>query len=217
MSIFNDLTKEVGCYKSKDTNHQRREASRQRTGTCVLGKLVVGGIIPLVIMLLSCRASNIGSHSSWDIYRNPRYGFEFPYPSDWLPFPMPDNRDGRAFRDPQNASSEIRGWAANPLSKTADPQRKQGRHRLHLEASPPSTSQKDSPKFQQQNFTTEQGLTGKLRVEINPDISLMTLTLSQGNVSYNWQGQCNSEQFADYYRFFYYVARQYRLPPLENQ
>lgn len=88
---------------------------------------------------------------------------------------------------------------------------------MNLEASPPSTSQKDSPKFQQQNFTTEQGLTGKLRVEINPDISLMTLTLSQGNVSYHWQGQCNSEQFADYYRFFYYVARQYRLPPLENQ
>jgi hypothetical protein len=29
---------------------------------------------------------------------------------------MPDNLDGRAFRDPQNPTAEIRGWAANQLS-----------------------------------------------------------------------------------------------------
>jgi hypothetical protein len=216
VSIFNDLTKQVGRHKSQVTNHQPREASQRRTGTCVVGKLVAG-ITPLVIMLLSCRASNIGSQSNWDTYRNPRYGFEFPYPSNWVPFPMPDNRDGQAFRDPQNASSEIRGWAANKLSETVDSQTKKEGHRLNLEPSPSSMPAKDSPKFQEQNFTTEQGVTGKLRVEIGSDTSLMTLTLSQGNVLYNWQGQCNSEQFADYYRFFYYVARQYRLPPLKNQ
>jgi hypothetical protein len=91
---------------------------------------------------------------------------------------------------------EIRGWAANQLSETVDSQTKKEGHRFNLEPSPSSMPAKDSPKFQEQNFTTEQGVTGKLRVEIGSDTSLMTLTLSQGNVLYNWQGQCNSEQFA---------------------
>ncbi|MEW6495443.1 MAG: hypothetical protein AB1589_23425 [Cyanobacteriota bacterium] len=111
---------------------------------------------------------------------------------------MPDNLDGRAFRDPQNPSVEIRGWAANNLSV--------------IPSSSSNTSATESPKPQSQNFTTDQGMTGQLQVKVGSDISLMTLTLSQDKVLYNWQGQCESKNFADYYRFFNYIARQYRLP-----
>lgn len=114
---------------------------------------------------------------------------------------MPDNRDGRAFRDPQNPNIEIRGWAANNLAESNAPSQE--------------GTLKQPESSQQQNFITEQGLTGKLRVEVGSDLSLMTLSLSQGNVLYSWQGQSESEQFADYYRFFNYVARQYRLPVSE--
>ncbi len=168
--------------------------------TCVLGKVVVS-ITPLVLILLSCHASNTGMPNSWDTYRNPRYGFEFPYPSNWIAVSMPDNRDGRAFHDPNNPKLEIRGWATNKLSD--------------LKASSPNKNKpaQESPNSQLKNFTTDQGLTGELLVVVGSDISSMTLTLSQGRVEYNWQGQGESQQFADHYRFFYYVARQYRLPP----
>lgn len=197
-------------------SQKRREDGRWRIRACVLGKLIVG-IMPLIVMLLSCQASNVGLQGSWNTYHNPRYGFEFLYPSNWASFPMPDNGDGGAFRDPKNPSTEIRGWAANKLSETvAFPSSSgglsKGGYRLNVEALPKLTPQ-DSPKSQQQNFTTDQGLTGKLQVDVGSDSSLMRLTLSQGKVQYNWQGQCNSKQFADYYRFFYYIASQYRLPP----
>jgi hypothetical protein len=159
--------------------------------------------MPLIVLLLSCSQSNLRSPDSWSIYRNSRYNFEFPYPSNWIAFPMPDNRDGRAFRDPQNPNIEIRGWAANKLAESKAPSQAQER------------TPKQPQSSQQQNFITEQGLTGKLRVEVGSDLSLMTLSLSQGNVLYRWQGQSESEQFADYYRFFDYVARQYRLPASE--
>lgn len=174
---------------------------RWNRGTGVLGKLVVI-VTPLIFLLFSCHALNFNIPNSWTTYRNPRYGFEFPYPSNWQPFPMPDNRDGRAFRDPQNPSVEIRGWAANNLSG--------------IQSSSSNTSATQSPKPQSQNFTTDQGMTGQLKVKVGSDISLMTLTLSQDKVLYNWQGQCESQKFADYYRFFNYVASQYRLPILED-
>jgi hypothetical protein len=56
-------------------------------------------------------------------------------------------------------------------------------------------------------------LKGNLEVEVGSDISVMRLTLSQGKVQYNWQGQCDNKKFASYYRFFYYVASQYRISP----
>ncbi|MBE9128180.1 hypothetical protein IQ257_14670 [Coleofasciculus sp. LEGE 07092] len=153
-------------------------------------------------MLLSCRASNLGEPNGWSTYRNPRYNFEFPYPTHWKPFPIPDNLDGQAFGDPQEPSTQVRGWAGNNLSEDE----------VVLPSSPPI----DTRESHQQNFTTEQGLTGKLQVDIGSEISLMKLTFSQGNVRYNWQGQCDSEQFDDYYRFFYYIARQYSLSSLEE-
>ena len=205
VSIINYVTKgarEVSRYKTHVTTQRRKAVGRWRVKALVIGKVIVS-IMPLIVLLLSCSQSNMRSPDSWSIYRNSRYSFEFPYPSNWIAFPMPDNRDGRAFRDPQNPNIEIRGWAANNLA----------------ESNAPSQAQERTPKqpqsSQQQNFTTDQGLTGKLRVELGSDLSLMTLSLSQGNVLYSWQGQSESEQFADYYRFFNYVARQYRLPVSE--
>lgn len=166
-------------------------------------------------MLSGCQASNSGSPGSWSTYRNQRYNFEFPYPKNWVSVPMPDNGDGGAFRDPKNSSVEIRGWAANKLPETGvSPTSREfyeGQPRLKNKTSALAVTAKNAPKSQQQNFTTEQGLTGKLKVKIGSQTSLMTLTLNQGKVEYNWQGQCDSKQFADYYRFFYYVASQYRV------
>ncbi|HEY9652695.1 MAG TPA: hypothetical protein V6C95_18715 [Coleofasciculaceae cyanobacterium] len=176
-------------------------------------------IAPLVIILLGCQDANNVSQDNWKVYRNPRYDFEFPYPSNWVAFPMPDNRDGQAFRDPNNPNSEIRGWAANNLSAMVIPPASRvlhhGQNALKVEASLLDSTEPTPLKSQEENFTTDQGLTGNLKVEIGSDTSVMTLTLSQGKILYNWQGQCESEDFAAYYRSFYYIARQYRLPPLK--
>lgn len=112
---------------------------------------------------------------------------------------MPANGDGQAFSNPLQAEVEIRGAAGYSL-----PENKEARHKsLHHK----------QPKVSKQNFTTQQGLTGELQVEVDAQISSMKLTLTQGKVLYSWQGQAPSKQFADYYRFFYYVASQFRVPP----
>ncbi len=133
---------------------------------------------------------------AWEIYYNPRYDFEFPYPSTWIAAPPPTNRDGQAFVDPRYSDVEIRGWANQRLNSAQT---------LPFEASPPV----ERPVSQ--NFVTNQGLAGELQVEIGPESSAMTLTLVQGNVTYRWQGRSPSHQFANYYQFFDYVARQYRV------
>ncbi|NEP60033.1 MAG: hypothetical protein F6K31_24015 [Symploca sp. SIO2G7] len=143
----------------------------------------------MLFLLSSCS----DSPNRWKTYQNPRYKFEFPYPSNWESIAMPENLDGEAFRDPNNPSVEIRGWAFNQLPET--------------ESSSSNSTSTDSP-----NFTTEQGVTGQLRVEVGVDTSLMILTLNQGQVEYHWQGRSDSEQFADYYRLFNYIASQYHLP-----
>ncbi len=125
------------------------------------------------------------------MYHNPRFGFEFPYPSNWVTGPMPDSRDGQTFSDPTSPTVEIRGWAGFNLE----------------EFKSPNTAQP-----LKQNFTTAQGLTGDLEVEVGTQISMMTLILNQGSLRYYWQGRAPSKQFAEYYRFFYYSASQYRLP-----
>lgn len=159
-------------------------------------------IAPLTVLLVSCQGTDVNLPASWNTYRNSRFNFEFLYPSNWKPFPLPDNLDGRAFRHPENPNCEIRGWAEF----------------AQLGTPPPENTSKPLNSSQPENFLTEQGETGKLQVDLNSDISVMTLTLTQNNISYNWQGRCESEQFADYYRFFYYIARQYRLlVPDENE
>ena len=48
-------------------------------------------------------------------------------------------------------------------------------------------------------------------IEVGQEVSSMTLTLTQGQVKYYWQGRSQSQEFQDYYRLFYYIAQQYRI------
>ncbi|MBD0362819.1 MAG: hypothetical protein ICV55_08630, partial [Coleofasciculus sp. C3-bin4] len=98
---------------------------RWQTRASGMGTLLVG-ITPLALMLSSCQVSNFDSLGSWSTYHNQRYNFKFPYPSNWVSVPMPDNGDGRAFRDPQNPTTEIRGWAANQLPESVAPRSSKG-------------------------------------------------------------------------------------------
>lgn len=155
--------------------------------------------VALATILTGCQAE-ILSFGNWKTYHNPRYGFEFPYPGDWLSCPIPSNLDGLAFHSPEHPSIEIRGWARKSSTNIAPinqgfAERQQKRNK--------------SPGY---NFTTEQGLTGKIRVNIGLDISSITLTLVKDKLQYNLEGKANSQEFANYYRFFHYVAKNYRIP-----
>jgi hypothetical protein len=153
----------------------------------------------LAILLPGCNSSDFGQTSSWQTYRNPRYDFEFLYPEGWMPAAMPANEDGQAFIEPDNPAIEMRGWGSQiPLANGSN-QEKLGED-LDME----------------QNFVTEQGLSGHLEVEISSETSSMTLALQHENVIYYWQGRSPSDQFAEYYRLFDYVARQYRVLPDEG-
>jgi len=173
-------------YPSQQLSRTQKPPDSGKRQMGVARKLAIA-FTPLLFLLSSCSVSQ----NRWNTYQNPRYQFEFPYPSNWETLTMPSNLDGEAFRDPDNPSVEIRGWAQLP----------------DTESSSSNSTSTDSP-----NFTTEQGVTGQLRVEVGVDTSLMSLTLNQGQVEYHWQGQADSEQFADYYRFFNYIASQYQLP-----
>ncbi|WP_066379358.1 MULTISPECIES: hypothetical protein [unclassified Anabaena] len=144
------------------------------------GKLIVY-ICTLCFMLWGCSAPG------WKTYSNSRYGFGFPYPSNWEALAAPSNDDGMAFVSPRNKTVEIRGWASNQLSA----------------ASNTATSP---------NFQTVQGVSGVLLVEVGDTVSSMQLTLEQNQVRYYWQGRSPSPEFPDYYRLFDYIAQQYRIP-----
>ncbi len=159
--------------------------------------LVLACAIALVLILSDCQSSNQRPLGTWKIYHNQRYGFEFLYPSNWVPAPTPSNRDGQAFSGPLQSDVEIRGSAGYSWQE--------------IEAARYKCACHHHPKVSKQNFTTQQGLTGELKVEVASDFSSMTLTLSQGKILYIWQGRASSRQFADYYRFFYYIASQYRV------
>ncbi|MFH7025197.1 MAG: hypothetical protein ACHBN1_07290 [Heteroscytonema crispum UTEX LB 1556] len=154
----------------------------------------VGGVISLLIMLSGCSVPGFNA-ITWKTYSNSRYGFEFPYPSSWTSLPPPENDDGIAFVSPQNNTVEIRGWAGNRLPESID---------------------KDAKKTINSNFKTAQGVSGVLVVEVGSKVSLMTLSISQSKVKYNWQGRSPSEDFQDYYRVFYYIAQQYRITSPES-
>lgn len=150
----------------------------------------------LVVGLASCARPAVESVRTWKVYQNPNYGFEFPYPDNWVPAPLSDSQDGRRFRNPYSTDVEILGWASHVSSVLGDSSEQVRRSVL---AAP--------------NFTTRQGLRGQLRVEIGPTVSLMTLTLTEDGVVYFWQGRSPSGQFSQYYEFFNYVARQYYVAP----
>jgi hypothetical protein len=154
----------------------------------------IGGVISLLIMLSGCSVPGFNT-ITWKTYSNSRYGFEFPYPSNWTSLPPPENDDGIAFVSPQNNTVEIRGWAGNRLPDFID---------------------KNAKKTINSNFKTAQGLSGVLVVEVGSKVSSMTLTVSQGQIKYNWQGRSPSEDFQDYYRVFYYIAQQYRITSPES-
>jgi hypothetical protein len=75
----------------------------------------------------------------------------------------------------------------------------------------PTNKETTGKKSLNSNFKTAQGVSGVLVVEVGSLTSSMTLTLQQGQVKYYWQGRSNSEEFDNYYRFFYYIAQQYRI------
>ncbi|MDG2614845.1 hypothetical protein HPC62_04235 [Thermoleptolyngbya sichuanensis A183] len=163
-------------------------SSRQMAASLLLS-LSVG-------LVSSCSQPAVSERRTWKIYQNPNYGFEFPYPDNWMPAPLPDSQDGRRFRNPYSPDVEILGWASHISSTPGDSSEQVRRSVL---AAP--------------NFTTRQGLRGQLRVEIGSTVSLMTLTLTEEGVVYFWQGRSPSDQFSQYYEFFDYVAKQYYVTP----
>lgn len=122
----------------------------------------------------------------WQTYRNERYDFEFLYPEGWIDSIPPETQDGIAFSDPRNPGLEIRGWAE--LKR--------------------STNQKS----QKPNFTTDQGIPGQLDVKVENQLSVMTLTIHQKEIRYTWRATAPTVQFGNYYRFFDFIARRFRVP-----
>jgi hypothetical protein len=164
--------------------------------TCGLGRRIyrfaasVSGIIALLIILWGCTANDFNAGAiAWKTYSNSRYGFEFPYPSNWTSLAAPENDDGIAFTSPQDNSVEIRGWASQQLP-----------------------NDQESVKKIKSNFKTIQGVSGVLVVEVDQRVGSMTLTLTQNQLNYHWQGRSNSKEFPNYYRLFYHIAQQYRIP-----
>ncbi|MBD2562598.1 MULTISPECIES: hypothetical protein [Nostoc] len=167
--------------------------------TCSLGRRIyrfaasVSGVIALLVMLWGCTANDFNAGAiAWKTYSNSRYGFEFPYPSNWTSLAAPENDDGIAFISPQDNSVEIRGWASQQ---------------------PPNsivTEQKSAKKINS-NFQTAQGVSGVMVVEVDEGVGSMTLTLIHSQVKYYWRGRSKSQEFQNYYRLFYYIAEQYQI------
>ncbi|MHC5933580.1 hypothetical protein [Nostoc sp.] len=166
---------------------------------CSLGRRIyrfaasVSGAIALSIILWGCTASDFNAGAiAWKTYSNSRYGFEFPYPSNWTSLAAPANDDGIAFISRQDNSVEIRGWASQQLANSI-------------------VTNQESVKKIKPNFQTAQGVSGVLVVEVDQQVGSMTLTLTQSQVKYCWRGRSKSQNFPDYYRLFYYIAQQYRI------
>ncbi|MBD2496954.1 hypothetical protein [Nostoc sp. FACHB-280] len=145
----------------------------------------VASAIALSLLLSGCSQPFKVSETQWQTYKNSRYNFEFPYPSNWTVLATPDNDDGVVFVSPRSQKVEIRGWASNLSQETKN--------------------------AIQPNFQTTQGVSGVLLVEVGQQEGSMKLTLTQGKVTYYWQGKSPSQEFSNYYPLFYYIAQQYRV------
>ncbi|HLO88714.1 MAG TPA: hypothetical protein VK203_27410 [Nostocaceae cyanobacterium] len=145
------------------------------------------------IALWGCSANFFQpSDINWKTYTNSRYGFQFPYPSNWTTLASPENQDGVELVSPQNKSVKIRSWASKSLLES-------------------HTSETQNGEQIKPNFQTVQGISGVLVVEVEQNINVMKLTINQGKVKYYWQGQSNSQEFASNYRMFYYIAQAYKI------
>ncbi|MBD2296012.1 hypothetical protein H6G06_21660 [Anabaena sphaerica FACHB-251] len=155
----------------------------------VMGVLVSS--IGTAIICAGCSANGFQSSAQkWETYYNPRYGFEFPYPSNWTSLAPPDNTDGVTLVSQKNQNTEIRAWAGKELPELQNP---------------------ETIKQIDHNFETAQGISGVLIVEAGQQISSMKLTITHKQVKYHWQGQTSSKEFKDHYRLFYYIAKQYKI------
>ncbi|WP_016953044.1 hypothetical protein [Anabaena sp. PCC 7108] len=160
-----------------------------------LRRVIVGLVsgVGTAIMFSGCSATNFqNSKLTWETYHNFRYGFEFPYPSNWTALTAPDNNDGVTFVAPQNQNVEISAWAGNQLPESI-------------------TQDIKTVKTIDENFQTAQGVSGLLVVEVGKEVSSMKLTITQGQLKYYWQGKSNSQEFRYYYRLFYHIAQQYKI------
>ncbi|AFY82745.1 hypothetical protein [Oscillatoria acuminata] len=158
--------------------------------TALFPRIALG--MAIAVLISACTPTNPTVPTQWNTYQNQRFGFEFPYPPDWVALPSPTNQDGRAFHHPDYANIEIRGWGRLKLTGLDE-----------AEPLPAFTS----------NFTTEQGLPALLEVEVGTEESVMRMTLESGDVIYTWQGRSSKDQFGEYYSLFYAIAQNYRVTP----
>ena len=126
--------------------------------------------------------------NSWSTYDNPRFGFEFPYPRDWVASPSPSNLDGRTFSHPKNPEVRVTGWGGYLLERDVG-----------------------GSEVTSANFTTDGGVKGKLTVEVESQVTSIHLTLRDEGVTYHFEGRSPSQEFADYYRLFYDMASRYQI------
>ncbi|MBE9042682.1 hypothetical protein IQ235_18130 [Oscillatoriales cyanobacterium LEGE 11467] len=143
-----------------------------------------------VLSLFGCGDRTFPMPKSWKTYENPRFSFELPYPGDWTSARVPSNLDGRTFYHPQNPEVRVTGWGGYLL--------RTGESGNISEVTPA-------------NFTTDQGVRGKLTVEVASEVTLVRLTLIDEAAIYHFEGRSPSGEFADYYRLFYDMASQYRI------
>ena len=104
--------------------------------------------------------------------------------------PPPSNLDGRMFYHPQNQEVRVTGWGGHLLRDDRDG---------------------NLGEVTSANFTTDEGVKGKLTVEVASEVTSVRLTLMEEGTIYHLEGRSPSEEFADYYRLFYDMASQYRI------
>jgi hypothetical protein len=133
--------------------------------------------IGTAITISGCSANGFQSSTEqWKTYTNPRYGFEFPYPSNWTPI-TPDNNDGVAIVSTKNPQTEIRAWATKELPQLQTPEQNIQNQQID------------------QNFKTAQGLTGVMIVDTNQQISSIKLTILHRQTKYHWHAQTSNKDF----------------------